>query len=126
MKQRITEVFMNCSVVEANEILIVSPVGITELVRGSDRRLIEHVAPLLRQQSVALDLHTIDRIDAAGIATLISLYGIARDAGHQFMVCNVSARVGGILSLVGLEHILVSHDVNQSSHSGPCFGRSAA
>ncbi len=117
---------MNCSVTEANEILIVSPTGINELVRGSDHALIDRVAPLLREQSVALDLHSIERIDAAGIAALISLYGSARDAGHEFMVCNVTSRVGGILSLVGLEHILVSHDVNQSAHSELYFGQSAA
>ena len=117
---------MNYSVVEANQILVVSPVEITELARGSDLQLIRQIAPLLRDQSVALDLHSIDRIDAAGIAALISLYGSAQNAGHQFMVCNVSARVGGILSLVGLDHILVSHDVIRSAHSEPNFRRSAA
>jgi anti-anti-sigma factor len=117
---------MNYSALESNEILIISPVGITELVRGTDYQLIQQIAPVLKEQGVALDLKSVARIDAAGIAALISLYGIARDAGHNFTVYNLSSRVGGILSLVGLERILVSHDVDRAAHSELHFGRSAA
>ena len=34
--------------------------------------------PVVREQSVTLDMRHIERIDAAGIAVLISLYGEAR------------------------------------------------
>jgi anti-anti-sigma factor len=98
----------------------------TELVRGNDQRLIQRVAPLLRDKSVTLDLHNIDRIDAAGIAALISLYSTAHSAGHEFAVCNVPARVADILALVGLDHILVSRDVIHTSRAGACYERPAA
>jgi len=82
--------------------------GLTELVRGNDARLVATLAPLVRSEDVALDMNHVHRIDAAGIAALISLYGCARDSGHAFQVCNVSSRVEEILSLVGLDHILVT------------------
>jgi anti-anti-sigma factor len=82
--------------------------GLTELVRGNDARLVATLAPLVRAEDVSLDMNHVHRIDAAGIAALISLYGCARDSGHAFQVCNVPARVEEILSLVGLDHILVT------------------
>ena len=117
---------MNCTLSEMNGTMVVSPPDMTELVRGNDQRLIDRVTPLLREQSVTLDLKSIDRIDAAGIAALISLYGSARKTGHFFSVCNVSARVGEILALVGLESVLMSHDAVWASHSAACFERPAA
>jgi anti-anti-sigma factor len=72
-----------------------------------------------------LDLQRIDRIDAAGIAALISLYSTARIAGHEFTVCNVPARVAEILALVGLDHILFCQDIS-TSHITARFERSAA
>jgi anti-anti-sigma factor len=110
---------------ETNEALVVAP-GTTELVRGDEQRLIQRVAPMLRDKNVALDLRKVDRIDAAGISALISLYSSARVAGHQFTLCNVPARVEEILSLVGLETLLVSHNAVHGSHCGPCYERSAA
>ena len=111
---------------ETNVALVVAPAGVTELVRGDDQRLVQRVAPLLRESNVALDLGKVDRIDAAGISALISLYSSARVAGHEFTVCNVPARVEEILSLVGLEALLVSHNAVHGSHCGPCYERSAA
>lgn len=96
------------TVFQTNETRIVQLDGMTELVRGSDARLVATLAPMVRTDDVALDMAGVHRIDAAGIAALISLYGCARDAGHAFHVCNVSARVEEILSLVGLDHILVT------------------
>ena len=89
---------------------------LTELVRGNEQRLLDRFAPLVRHQCVSLDLGSVERIDAAGIAALISLYGSARDAGHHFNVSNVSPRVAQILALVGLERILSSHNTVHSSH----------
>jgi anti-anti-sigma factor len=117
---------MNCTLSEMNEAMIVSPPDMTELVRGNDQRLIDRVSPLLSERSVTLNLGLIERIDAAGIAALISLYGIARKAGHIFTVCNVSARVAEILALVGLEHVLMSHDAVWAPHTAACFERPAA
>ncbi len=49
-----------------------------ELVRGEEQRLVNELTPVVREQSVTLDMRHIERIDAAGIAVLISLYGEAR------------------------------------------------
>jgi anti-anti-sigma factor len=102
------------------------PGELTELVRGYEQLLLERVAPLVRRQNVTLDLSSVQRIDAAGIAALISLYGSARDEGHCFTVTNASPRVAEILSLVGLDRILLSHNVVRNSHSDSCIERPAA
>lgn len=96
------------NVFQNSEAHVVEFEGMTELVRGNDARLVATLAPLVRAEDVALDMNHVHRIDAAGIAALISLYGCAREAGHAFHVCNVTARVEEILSLVGLDHILVT------------------
>lgn len=106
--------------------MIVAADGIRELVRGNERCFLEQMKPLVRQQSILLDLRTVERIDAAGIATLITLYGEARDRGHNFAVCNASGRVREILELVGLDRVLLSHILVQSSHTGVHFERPAA
>ena len=54
----------------------------TELVRGNERLLLERMLPLVERRCVSLDLHAVKRIDAAGLAALITLYCAARDAGH--------------------------------------------
>ena len=100
--------------------------GLTELVKGHDRDLLDRLAPLVRRQSLTLDLHSVERIDAAGIAALISLYRCACEAGHRFSVSNPSARVAEILALVGLNRILLSRNVVHISHSGHSLERSAA
>jgi anti-anti-sigma factor len=117
---------MNSNLYEMNETVISAPGGMTELVRGTDQKLVECVTYVLRDRDVTLDLRSVRRIDAAGIAALISLYGLAREAGHNFTVCNVSGHVREILALVGLDRILVSHNVVRSSQSGPCAERPAA
>jgi len=91
----------------------------TELVRGQERRLLEQMMPLVRSQSVTLDLSLVERIDAAGIAALISLYCGARETGHNFTICNASPRVAEILALVGLDRILLSQNAVKIPHSGP-------
>jgi len=100
--------------------------NLTELVRGSEQRLLERVAPLVRRQCVSLDLGSVERIDAAGIAALISLYGSARDSGHVFTVTNASPRVAQILALVGLERILLSQNAVTASHCGSTLLQPAA
>lgn len=117
---------MSTTIYQPDETLVVAPFEMTELVRGDEQCLIQRVAPLLREKSIALDLHKIDRIDAAGIAALISLYSTARSAGHQFTVCNVKPRVAEILALVGLDHILVSHNAVFGSQCESCYERPAA
>ncbi len=110
---------------ETNETLVVVPAG-TELVRGVEERLVERVTPLLRDRNVALDLRRIDRIDAAGISALISLYSGARMAGHEFTLCSVRPRIAEILSLVGLDALLLSHNAVHGSQCGPLYERPAA
>lgn len=117
---------MCSTILNPMETAFISTGELTELVRGQDQLLIARLSPLVRRQSVTLDLGSVERIDAAGIAALISLYAGAHDAGHCFTVSNPSARVEEILSLVGLEGILVSHHMNRSSQSGSCCEQSAA
>jgi anti-anti-sigma factor len=99
---------------------------LTELVRGSDRGLIEEITPLVRRQSVWLDLRSVERIDAAGIAALITLYRIAHESGHGFSVSNPSPRVAEMLALVGLDGILLSHNAEHTSHCGSRLAQNAA
>jgi anti-anti-sigma factor len=82
--------------------------------------------PLIHQQSLVLDVSPIERIDAAGIAALVTVYATACQEGHNFTICNPSRQVARILALVGLDRILLSQNAVRTSHSGPDFHRSAA
>jgi anti-anti-sigma factor len=99
---------------------------LTELVRGSDRQLVEEMAPVVSREDLALDLRMVERIDAAGIAALISLYRLAEQSGHGFSVFNVAPRVHELLALVGLDRVLLSHNANIESKSGSELAQSAA
>ena len=99
---------------------------LTELVRGCEGHLIEEMTPVVRRQSVSLDLRSVERIDAAGIAALISLYRIAREAGHRFSVLNAAPHVAELLALVGLDGILLSHNAKRRSRSGRRLVQNAA
>jgi anti-anti-sigma factor len=103
-----------------------NPCDLTELVRGDDWRLVEQMTPLVSRQSVSLDLHRVERIDAAGITALIRLYRIAHESGHDFTVSNASPRVAEMLGLVGLDRVLMSQNANQSPHFGPRLAQNAA
>ena len=74
----------------------------------------------------SLDLSCVRRIDAAGVAALISLHANAYEAGHCFNIVNPTPHVAEILSLVGLDRILLSHNAEKRSHSGSCYERTAA
>ncbi len=82
--------------------------GASELVRGQEQKLLDELNPLVRNQSVYLDLSSIERIDAAGLAALITLYCDACKAGHSFKVLRPGHHVREILALVGLDRILLS------------------
>ena len=88
--------------------------GVHEFVRGREQELLEELRPLVRTQSVRLDLSSIERIDAAGLAALILLYCDACKAGHEFSVVHPSRRVARILALVGLDRILVAKGSEES------------
>ena len=111
---------------KATETPMTLPGDLHELVRGQEQTFLERMVPVVHRQSVSLDLGCVERIDAAGIAALISLYSAAQSAGHNLTVFNVSHRVAEILALVGLDRILLSRDAAQDSQSGPCFERPAA
>lgn len=117
---------MPTSLCQDPQTVVITPADLRELVRGCETTLLDNVAPLLREHSVELDLSNVDRIDAAGISALISLYTRARTAGHGFCLRNVSERVAEILNLVGLESVLVSHNAALAPHSDAHFQRSAA
>lgn len=100
--------------------------GLTEIVRGSEGYLVDEMAPMVRRQDVCLDLSPVERIDAAGIAALISLYKLAQESGHRFGVLNVAPRVYELLALVGLERILISHNASFTAEPGCRMTRNAA
>ena len=102
------------------------PSQLTELVRGTEHRLLEEMTPLVQRQNVALNLTSVERIDAAGIAALISLYRLASEAGHHFSVSSASPHVVELLALVGLDRILMSHNAKQPSHSDALIAQNAA
>ncbi len=99
---------------------------LTELVRGNEQDVLARLTPLARRQSVTLDLSRVQRIDAAGIAALISLHASAYESGHCFNVVNPTPHVAEILRLVGLDRILLSQNAVKRSHSGPCLECPAA
>jgi anti-anti-sigma factor len=99
---------------------------LTELVRDHEQELLARLTPLVRRQSVTLDLRRVRCIDAAGVAALLALYTSARAAGHCFSVTNPAPRVAEVLALVGLERILLSHNAPRKPHSGQRFQLHAA
>lgn len=98
----------------------------TELVRGNEQELLTRFTPQVRRESVTLDLSRVQRIDAAGIAALISLHASAHEAGHCFSIVNPTPHVAEIITLVGLDRILVSRIAVENPQSGPCFECPAA
>jgi anti-anti-sigma factor len=106
--------------------LITAPDHMTELVRGEEQCLLQRVAPVLREKDVILDLNRIERIDAAGIAALISLYSTARAHGRTFSIKCVSPRVAELLTLVRLDDILISHNAVFASQCEEHYERPAA
>lgn len=109
----------------APETLLIAPGELHELVRGQERALVDRLTPVVSKQNVTLDLTHVERIDAAGIAALISLYGAARTAGNDFSVVNARTHVAEILTLVGLDRILICGDVVPCPQK-PCFAQPAA
>jgi anti-anti-sigma factor len=103
-----------------------STTKLTELVLGHERDLVARVAPLVRGQSIALDLSQVERVDAAGVAALVELYALACEAGHSFYILNASAHVTQVLALCGLDRILMSHDMVHESYCGRQIELSAA
>jgi anti-anti-sigma factor len=89
------------------------PEGIDSLVKGAETSLLEQLMPVVRRQQVRLDLGSVERIDAAGIAALITLYRTAREAGRCFGVVNPTPHVREILNLVGLSRFLLWDDLEQ-------------
>jgi len=98
----------------------------TELVRGNEHLFLDRLQPLVRRQSVTLDLENVERIDAAGLAALVTVYCDARQAGHDFAILNPSHHVTQILALVGLDRILVIEYAERSEYLDPQLQESAA
>ena len=117
---------MNTILNQANELLVAAPAEFCELVRGNDDQFVATMAPIVRMHSAILDMGHVRRIDAAGIAALISVFGAARESSHTFRVCNVTPHVAEILKLVGLDHILVTREEVRARHPEPCVECPAA
>ncbi|MGP8251393.1 MAG: STAS domain-containing protein [Terracidiphilus sp.] len=80
----------------------------TEIVRGQEEKFLEQLEPIVRMHSTELDLSLVERIDAAGIAALIRLYCDAMQAGRRFTVLNPRPHVLEIMSIVGIDRVLMA------------------
>lgn len=87
----------------------------TEFVRGQEQKFLEQLQPLVSAQNVVLDLGKVTRIDAAGLASLITLYCDACKAGHSFRIVNPSVHVAELLALVRLDRLLVAREADELS-----------
>ena len=115
-----------CEAMTTLNITMIDSAGAEELVRGQVAGLIERLGRLVTEQSVALDLGAVERIDAAGIAALVLLYQNAHASGRRFRVTNVPPRVEDLLAMVGLERYLGSQPAGPASLSGHRVERPAA
>ena len=121
------EVFMHTGTMDGQSWREVRMPGeMDELVRGSELALVERLRPLVRVERVLLDLSGVERIDAAGIAALVTLYAEAERAGTSFHVANPRRHVAELLGLVGLDGILWSHDTGLTPHTAVCPAECAA
>ncbi|MGO9325452.1 MAG: STAS domain-containing protein [Terracidiphilus sp.] len=93
--------------------------GIREMIKGQEQAFLEELRPIVRRQSVCLDLSRTERIDAAGLAALVSLYSAACEAGHEFAVVNPPRHVARILAIVGLDRILLPKGSGETLPPGP-------
>jgi anti-anti-sigma factor len=96
-----------------------------ELVRGAEPKILAELLPRVQQESVALDLAAVERIDAAGIAALITLYCTAVESGTDFSIVTPSPHVLELLRIVGLESILLA-DARPRGAERARLNRSAA
>lgn len=101
-------------------------INTTELVRGQEQKFLEQLKPLICEQNVTVDLRNVTRIDAAGLAALITLYCDACKAGHNFRIANPSVHVAELLALVRLDALLVTQTAEEFSCAGLQLQESAA
>jgi anti-anti-sigma regulatory factor len=116
---------MNGTQVNANDIRLIAPAHLQELVRGQEAALVERLRPIVQTSNVTLDLSHVERIDAAGIAALIALYGAAHEAGYHFGVRNANHHVEEVLVLVGLDRILFSCEAAPALQANICCAPAA-
>lgn len=109
-----------------NELIQLESAESTEWVRGNEAQLLDRLSPLVRRQNVLLDFRHVLRIDAAGLAALISLYRDADNAGHRFAITNPASHVHDILAVVGLDRILLAGEGESRPGLQPDLVRTAA
>ncbi|HTW79946.1 MAG TPA: STAS domain-containing protein [Terracidiphilus sp.] len=105
-----------------NDLRLNSPVRIasetTEIVRGQEEKFLEQMEPMIRNHSIELDMSPVERIDAAGIAALIRLYCDATQAGRRFTILNPRPHVHEILSIVGIDRVLMAEGTDHGASLG--------
>ncbi len=116
---------MNCEEMKKNGEAVMA-CHLNELVRGSEAGLMDEMTPMVQCGSVRLDLHRVERIDAAGVAALIALYRTASEAGNSFKISNLRPHVAEVLALVGVDRILLSHNARQAVQVSAQLAQSAA
>ncbi|HUX44796.1 MAG TPA: STAS domain-containing protein [Terracidiphilus sp.] len=117
---------MNSVIFNTATALRIAPHDLQELVRGQEQSFLNRMTPLVREHSVLLDFEHVERVDAAGIAALLALYAAAHGTGNEFAILNARPHVAEVLTLVGLDRILVSHNAVQNPQSEISLQQSAA
>ena len=87
----------------------------TEIVRGQEERFLGQLEPIIKNQSIELDMSPVERIDAAGIAALIRIYCDAVQAGRRFTLLNPRPHVRELLAIVGIDRVLMG-DSAETKH----------
>lgn len=78
-----------------------------KLVRGNENSLTDTVLPVVETQGVILDMSAVEAIDAAGVGLLMTLRKVADRAGKSLVLVNPSRRTREILTLLGLDGVLL-------------------
>ena len=107
---------MNTNPVESARKIVLK---LNELVRGQEQSFLEELAPAVVREDVTLDFAAVERIDAAGLAALITLYTDACKAGHRLTVLRPSRHVSEILKS-SVSTAFSSCSPSLSSVSGTC------
>jgi len=76
------------------------------ITSASVELLLNTVRPLILQtRKIALDLGEVRYMDSAGLGTVVQLWSVAKQAGTELSVTNLTERVQDLLSLANLSSL---------------------
>lgn len=77
------------------------------LVRGNEQAFVCDTLAALERANVLVDMSAVNALDAAGIGVLVTLQTAATAAGKRLYLIKPSKRAAEVLSLVGLDSMLL-------------------